>query len=519
MKSLYRSLYSDWKSVPIKHGIAPTKVWPSKFIRLQDFPGYVKYWRDVPSRASMFDRINGFFENRTVSVNYDILDRATEYVSNMWVEHYGQDNRLLTLKKSADLLPSSTSAGLPFSTGVKKGEVKRSLLRMAAAQWTNIKKGKTIKIMPCRSGARRQLREVGKNKPRLIWAYPGYLSILENQFVGVLQQYDPPKFMGWSINWLDYGRSLERVTFNSGLRWGAIAQLDFSSFDATIPEFLIHKAFNIVKMMFNLSREEKIMLDNLKYYFIHTPILFYETIIVKHRGIPSGSTFTQLIGSICNMIMCKYADLVSWYSFGLCLKDSCWLGDDSLLFFREGIAKEEFNDRYLKYFDHFGVEVNEDKSNYVVRNSWTYEDINFCSMSVKFLGRAICPDCKCFKLSFSKFDAQVAWPESEDKTVHDTGTRLIGLVWAYGMYYDTYTKLAVAFKRLNLPNNRVSPELVTGLTNRDVSRFLTMFVGHGGDVPLSFPTFEEVSDRYFDNVHISRSYRTKNMDITRPRPV
>lgn len=517
-KSIFRSIYGNWDSVLIPHGIAPTKVRPSKYIDLSAFPLYKQYWRDIPSKKEMELRFQAFVDHRDVSVNYDVLQQAFETTCYYWQKHYGTENFLVSLTESISLLPSSTSAGLPYKSGVKKGDVRRHMLSLASAQWRRIQQGKTIQVCPCRAGARRQLRERGKNKPRLVWAYPGYISVIENQFLAALQKKEPPSFIGWSINWMDQGRSFERVARNSWKRWGSVAQLDFSAFDSTIPSFLINYAFEVVSSLFVLTREERIMLNNLKYYFIHTPINMYGRVFQKHRGIPSGSTFTQLIGSICNMIMCIYCDKVGWYSLQLQHENSCWLGDDSLLFFDEGLAKEEFEDRFLRYFKHFGVDVNSEKSNYLVWNSWTMDGHPFIeSHQIKFLGRNLSPTQLDYKLSFSKFDAQVAWPEHEDRSKHDTGMRLIGLVWAYGMYYDTYLRLLIAYKRLDLRNGIVDLTKVTGFTNRDTSRFIEMFVGMSVDV-TSFPSFEEVSDRYFDNVRISRSYRTKNADYTCPRP-
>lgn len=517
MDAGYRPLYASWNQVSIKNGIAPTKVWPSRFVDHDLFPGANLYWRDVPKRQAMTDRVNDFLKERQLSVNKDVLLTAKHIVQEHWEAHYGTENKVQTLKTAIDLLPSATSAGLPFDPGVKKGDARRFMLKLAAKQWQRVRSGKCIKVMPCRAGARRQLRLVGENKPRLIWAYPGYISLLENQFLAAISSKPPAPFIGWSINWLDRGRSLERVLHKDRSGWGAIAQLDFSKFDSTVPELLIRYAFDVLRGLFTLTREERIMFNNLEYYFIHTPILMYDEVVQKHRGIPSGSTLTQIIGSICNQLMCVYCDNIQEYTMYLDYKNSCWLGDDSLLYFEEGLAKDEFNRRYVKFFSHFGVEVNIEKSNYLVARSWHFEENDRSSENkIKFLGRIIDPKDANYCLDFDKFDAQVVWPEDEDKSVHDTGNRLIGLAWAYGMHYETYLRLARAYAQLKLVGNVVDEGIISARTKRNVKRYVTMFLSDENLDLTSFPGFEQVSERYFDNVHISRSYRTKNVAKSAP---
>lgn len=53
-------LHSNWSSLKFRHGIAPTKVYPTSFVNAKYCPGWNKYWRDIPSRKSMELRVKGY---------------------------------------------------------------------------------------------------------------------------------------------------------------------------------------------------------------------------------------------------------------------------------------------------------------------------------------------------------------------------------------------------------------------------------------------------------------------------
>jgi hypothetical protein len=85
-------------------------------------------------------------------------------------------------------------------------------------------------------------------------------------------------------------------------RAGTVVGLDWSRFDATVPRFLIRFAFGIIRRAF--GSEWKGVFDMLEHYFVHTPIVMPDgRVFVKHTGIPSGSRFTALIGSIINWVI------------------------------------------------------------------------------------------------------------------------------------------------------------------------------------------------------------------------
>ncbi|AAC47805.1 RNA-dependent RNA polymerase [Cryptosporidium parvum virus 1] len=504
---------------PTRHGIAPKKIFRSKYIPTGLVPR-LKYWRDVPSRAEMSKRIGKYFEDEfKFYPNEEKLNEAVNIVQEKWISHYGTSLNVTSVSESFRTLPKSTSAGLPFKSGCTKYEARNKMMRFARSQWDRVSKELQLQVLPCRLGARCQLRKRGENKPRLIWAYPGYLSIIENQYLTAIKKVPPPNFIGWSTNWLDGGKSLNRLLFGDKWTWQSIAQIDFSSFDATVRTELIFHAFKILRSLFDLTRTENIMLDQLRHYFINTPILFYDKIIVKNRGIPSGSAFTQIIGTIVNMIACQYASLRS-RDYNLRIPFSCWLGDDSFLNFETALCRQEFEYDYLEKFKELGLNVSIDKTHYTTRFIDDFE-VRFKGVRpyVKFLGKQIdiLLDLT-FHNDLDKLDAQMALPEKEDLSAYETGVRLIGLVWAYGAHYDIYLRILKVYLSLKLkPEFHVQQLLSYSEKPERTKRYQENFFSSmkyqlNLDLDiydlLAFPKFWDVSNRYFGSKYERLDFRS-----------
>lgn len=473
---------------------------PTPFLNKKDCPGWDKYWRDVASRSAMEARFSSFKNSRAFTPNKVALEQSFNKVRTIFSNHFGK-MPVDSVAQSIAALPSSTSAGLPFLPGVKKGEVKNQLVRLANKQWCRVARGSNLLCVPCKAGVRRQLRERGKNKPRLIWAYPGYINVLENQFSGPFIRAKKPSFLGWSINWMDENLTLNRIKHILG--WNSVAQIDFESFDSSVNSKLIRMAFDVVRDCLILDNDKKRMLSNLESYFIHTPLVMYDSIRVKHRGIPSGSAFTQLIGSIVNMISCYYCSFMS-RCYLVNDSRSCFLGDDSLVYFNEGVAKADFELIFLSHYTDLGLKVSPDKTNY------TINERGLSSQGpIKFLGREIVRNRYEYKLDREKMSAQVIWPENPDRTKYDTAVRLIGLVWAYGFYRPYYCWYLKLFNSLNIKKD-------TRLLPRgDVLRFVTHFVRCNVDLSV-FPDFEKVESSYFGPVNGRKEWQKLLVNLPWP---
>lgn len=103
--------------------------------------------------------------------------------------------------------------------------------------------------------------------------------------------------------------------------------IDFKAFDTTPQPWMIEDAFNILQDNIRFVDEEgQSSWNYAKEFFINTPVIMPDgRMWLKRLGIPSGSYFTQLIGSVINHIVITYIQLKYW---GRTFKMRV-LGDDS----------------------------------------------------------------------------------------------------------------------------------------------------------------------------------------------
>jgi hypothetical protein len=441
----------------------------------------------------MLERFSAYKELRSLNVDYKAFNTASDIVVRKLSKYYS-NLRIVSIHDAISTLPSSSSAGYPFQPGVRKGAIKGKLARLANSQWQRVARGKGILVAPCRSAARRQIRLRGTNKPRLVWAYPGYINVLEAQFGAPLMEVKPP-FLGWSLNWLDYGRSVERL--RKSFYFSGAMSIDFSSFDSTIPAFMIREAFSILRSFFELNSKELKMFKELEVYFINTPLHLYDKVVVKHRGIPSGSYFTQIIGSIVNMLACYYSSLRSNQRVRI-LSGSIWMGDDSLLKLSDTFSSDDMEYYFLRYFKELGLKISIDKTEIVAITD------DYLPM---FLSRRVYLHENKIEFDHNKLCAQVLLPEKRDVCSADAEVRLIGLAWAYGFDKQFYTRLlmAVVYLRRRFGKN--------DLSQVRIPRYLSYKLGLDDLDLTQFPSYEQIKSRYYGTVSTWYPYKPGWFDL------
>nr|DAD54821.1 TPA_asm: RNA-dependent RNA polymerase [Quinoa-associated deltapartitivirus 1] len=106
--------------------------------------------------------------------------------------------------------------------------------------------------------------------------------------------------------------------------------LDWRAFDASVNRFEIHTAFNLIKERIEFpNRETEECFELCRHLFIHKKIAAPDSKIYwSHKGIPSGSYFTSIIGSVVNRMRIEFL----WLKLKGRGPKMCFTqGDDSLI--------------------------------------------------------------------------------------------------------------------------------------------------------------------------------------------
>jgi len=246
----------------------------------------------------------------------------------------------------------STSAGISFP-GKKKSEVMGEIYTEARWLGHRMKEGgkdsfvpTRVRFPPCVAGTRGHLSSIDDPKTRLVWVYPAEMLVVEGLWAPVMYR----QYQSLPSGPLLLGKASHRLfsEWVVKLRLGHVIHgLDFSGFDTGVPPWLIHAAFDILhdnvdwlnwrgKPTSKRSRQKwRNVWDGMKWYFINTPILMPDgRMFRKHRGVPSGSWFTQLIDSVVNYILIEYLAGCQEQE----IEELKVLGDDSV--FRSGTSMD-----------------------------------------------------------------------------------------------------------------------------------------------------------------------------------
>lgn len=165
-------------------------------------------------------------------------------------------------------------------------------------------------------------------KSRLVWAAPLATTILSTTFSKpCYEELVGRRAFAFGASFRSIGSRL--VDMQSRKRY--IYALDFSGFDASLAPKLIDDAFGILRTHLELDSEHAKFWRRMVNDFIHTRIVLPDGSMWQvHRGVPSGSAFTSLVDSVCNIIILNYI-WIRLTGRPLRSKDVFVLGDDSVV--------------------------------------------------------------------------------------------------------------------------------------------------------------------------------------------
>jgi hypothetical protein len=185
-------------------------------------------------------------------------------------------------------------------------------------------------------------------------------------------------FQNWMAGWNYYagGKSpneISQIISNDRSRYEHFISLDYSSFDQSLSDWLIEDVFSIIFKAFRTS--DAVDTNLIVHDFIHKQFIGDHRVYNSHKGVPSGSMFTQIIDSLCNIVMIR-TYLNSLGADGHMIV----MGDDNLLFTHIAISSESVSS-YLSR--NFGVKVNGFKTSSGDRK----DSPNFLSREWRFDGQ------------------------------------------------------------------------------------------------------------------------------------
>lgn len=264
---------------------------------------------------------------------------------------------LKSMSVSARRMPQNTSPGLPYiqtHSGWKKGEILKEKLPAFKGYWDRVGKGQPVGLLPdCAAFARSHIGSPDVNKVRPVWAYPIQVLVEEGRYalpivdeltsgrIGARTAYGMEMMKG-GMSWVNrYVRAIE-LKHNEAKYF----MTDYSGFDASVPAWLIRDVFAIIMEKLDFTKEvdsagniSELVEEETKRRYKKMCTYFINTVIrncdgrryQKSHGVPSGSFFTNIIGTFCNEVI---TDTI----FGVDPHFTSCLGTMVLLFYQKNVS-------------------------------------------------------------------------------------------------------------------------------------------------------------------------------------
>jgi hypothetical protein len=287
---------------------------------------------------------NAYFAQSGTSINQDALRIAVERVARRLPRNLSP----VSLDTAYQGMPKGTNLGGPFFTSDER--YRPIVLQLAKDIEDN--GYRSAPNDPCIVYFRGQPRGIGLiSKNRIVWGYPHWLTLLELQLqeaaLPLLRLL--PEFVAWNRpDDID-----EVITSVIDSARGQILSVDFSGYDASVPEVLIRAAFGLIRRMFNGDEQTTRLINLVEERFIHISLLCPDGIRAGSHSVPSGSAETNWIDGFIQMILWEYVSVM----LNLPIRSITVQGDDGVVDF----SGQWYLDTLEGIVSDFGMQVSADK--------------------------------------------------------------------------------------------------------------------------------------------------------------
>ena len=270
-------------------------------------------------------------------------DRSTNMSANEWRNSLAYLQALipdasLVRAKFAELLsrtPKNTNSGLPtFSRD-------RGYLSQYQERFNEAMAGWGAEVYPFVAGWRGQPGYIYPRpwtKQRLLFMADRLEGWLGGQFVyPIIDTLKGQTFFSAWANQDTITAAVKRVLLNAQSLNVPVYSTDFSGFDASVPEIVLNDVFDVVASWFTAT----VGLGTVQDSFVHGGLLTPDGLLQGRRGgIPSGSVFTNVIGTFVNLLSAEYIAR----RLDVMRVDGEYLGDDALNVYGRDPGAERIQD-------------------------------------------------------------------------------------------------------------------------------------------------------------------------------